>query len=75
MSFKHAINTYGIQVCMPSRLEKSFCPAVSDVESDRHYLLLLYAFVFFQCCRSGSGRIGIILADPDRHPGPAKPDP
>ncbi len=30
-----------------------------------------------QCCGSGSGRIGIILQDPDRdrHPGPAIPNP
>jgi hypothetical protein len=27
-----------------------------------------------QSCGSGSGRIGIILANPNRHPGPA-PDP
>jgi hypothetical protein len=28
-----------------------------------------------QYCGFRSGRIGIILADPDRHPGPADPDP
>ncbi len=25
-----------------------------------------------QCCGSGSGRIGIIMVDPDRHTGPAE---
>ncbi len=28
-----------------------------------------------ECCGSGSGRIGIILPDPDSHPGPANPNP
>ncbi len=28
-----------------------------------------------QCCGFGSGRIGIILVDPDRHTGPANLDP
>ncbi len=28
-----------------------------------------------QCCRSWSDRIGIILWDPDRYPGPADPEP
>jgi hypothetical protein len=31
--------------------------------------------IYNQICGSGSGRIRIILPDPDRHPGHVDPDP
>jgi hypothetical protein len=46
------------------------------------YLIMMTSFLLRcisvsaqQCCGSGSGRIGVILADPDRNLGPADPEP
>jgi len=38
---------------------------------NRFVLLIAVTGTWYQCCGSRSGRIRIILPDPDRHPGHA----
>jgi hypothetical protein len=51
--------------------------SVNNEHLPRCFFLTNSECSFWQCRGSGSGRIGIIVADPnpDRHPGPDDPDP